>query len=312
MGQNKFTAQDLRQFQSLPLNIKVQMTKLRVKWWLDEFDGYVSFSGGKDSTVLLHIARQVDPDIPAVFVDTGLEYPEVREFALSQENVIRIQPKMNFRKVIETYGYPLISKEVSEKIYYARKNPDGWAGKFFKNSDFTKNSRYSLVKYAWLKDSQMPISHYCCYALKKLPMKKYERQTGKKPIIGVMASESELRRQSWLRNGCNAYESKNPRSQPMAFWTEQDVLEYIVKYNVPIASPYGEIKEDEKGKYYTTGVKRTGCVFCGFGAHLEKEPNKFQRLKQTHPQLWEYCMKDWDSGGLGMKDVLDFINVKIQ
>ena len=55
-------------------------------------------------------------------------------------------------------------------------------------------------------------------------------------------------------------------------------------------------------------MKRTGCVFCGFGAHLEKEPNKFQRLKQTHPQLWEYCMKDWDSGGLGMKDVLDFIN----
>ena len=65
-------------------------------------------------------------------------------------------------------------------------------------------------------------------------MKKYERQTGKKPIIGVMASESELRRLSWLRNGCNAYESKNPRSQPMAFWTEQDVLEYIVKYNVPM------------------------------------------------------------------------------
>lgn len=312
MGQNKFTAQDLRQFQSLPLNIKVQMTKLRIRWWLNEFDSYVAFSGGKDSTVLLHIARQVDPDIPAVFVDTGLEYPEVREFALSQENVIRLRPEMNFRKVIETYGYPLISKEVSGKIYYARKKPNGWAGKFFENSGYTKNSRYSLVRWNWLKDSQIPISNYCCHVMKKQPMKKYERETGEKPIIAVMASESELRRQSWLRNGCNAYDSKNPISKPMSFWTEEDVLQYIKENNLPYASVYGDIIEDENGKLKTTGCNRTGCVFCGFGAHLEKEPNRFQRLKQTHPQLWEYCMKDWDKGGLGMKNVLDKINVKIE
>ena len=312
MGQNKFTAEDLKQYQALPLDIKVRMTYLRIRWWLNEFDGYVSFSGGKDSTVLLHIARQVDSDIPAVFVDTGLEYPEVREFALSQENVIRLRPKMSFRKAIETYGYPLISKEVSEKIYYARKNPNGWAAKFFENSDYTKNSRYSLVRWNWLKDSQIPISHYCCYVMKKLPMKKYEKGTEKKPIIAVMASESELRRQSWLRNGCNAYDSKNPISKPMSFWTEQDVLQYIKQNNLPYASVYGDIVEDKNGKLKTTGCPRTGCVFCGFGAHLEKEPNRFQRLKQTHPQLWEYCMKDWDKGGLGMKNVLEQINVKIQ
>lgn len=75
---------------------------------------------------------------------------------------------------------------------------------------------------------------------------------------------------------------------------------------------YGDIIEDEKGKLKTTGCDRTGCVFCAFGCHLEKEPNRFQRLKQTHPNLWEYCMKDWENGGLGMKNVLEYINVKTE
>jgi len=68
----------------------------------------------------------------------------------------------------------------------------------------------------------------------------------------------------------------------------------------------------KSGKYYTTACSRTGYSFCGYGCHLEKEPNRFQRLKQTHPKLWEYCMKPWEDGGLGMKEVLGFINVKIE
>ena len=51
------------------------------------------------------------------------------------------------------------------------------------------------------------------------------------------------------------------------------------------------------------------CIFCGFGAHRDKCPNRFQQLKETHPKIWDYCMKDWDKGGLGMKEVLDYINV---
>lgn len=118
------TIQDLRIKQALPLEIKINMTKQRIREWVGHFgiDGvYVSFSGGKDSTVLLHIARQIYPDMKACFVDTGLEYPEIREFVKTFDNVEWLKPKMNFKQVIQKYGYPFISKEVSSCVYGARK-----------------------------------------------------------------------------------------------------------------------------------------------------------------------------------------------
>jgi hypothetical protein len=86
-------------------------------------------------------------------------------------------------------------------------------------------------------------------------------------------------------------------------------LEYIVRFNVPYPSVYGEIKTDEQGRYYTTGCDRTGCMFCMFGCHLEKEPNRFQRMKETHPRQYDYCMRPLDQKGLGLKEVLEYIGV---
>lgn len=315
--ENKYTVEDLRIMQSWSLQRKIQVTQTRIIEWYQKNNGkvYVSFSGGKDSTVLLDLARRIYPDIPAVFIDTGLEYPELREFVKSIPNVVWLKPEMNFRKVIKTYGYPLISKEVSQKIYTARRCPAGaYAGRFEPNSEHTKKygNRYSMAKWKPLRDSDIPISHMCCEIMKKRPAKKYEKQSGNKPIVGTMASESQNRRTSWLRHGCNSFDSVRPISQPMSFWTEQDVLEYISLTGISYAQVYGEIIKDKDGKYHTTKCDRTGCVFCGFGCHLEKEPNRFQRLKETHPKLWEYCMRDWDNGGLGMKNVLEYIGVKIE
>lgn len=118
---NKHVISDLYQMQSLSLNAKVRMTQRRIREWVDEYgeDGvYISFSGGKDSTVLLNIARKLYPNIRAVFVDTGLEYPEIRAFVKGFDNVDWIRPKLTFREVIGKYGYPFISKEVSETVYY--------------------------------------------------------------------------------------------------------------------------------------------------------------------------------------------------
>ena len=122
----KHTAADLKQMQSLPLEAKVAMTKARLEAWIREFDSdgcYISFSGGKDSTVLMDIIRNDmrERDIPAMFVDVPTQYPELREFAKTWDNVEIIRPKVSFMDVCDKYGFPLISKEVSESVYGARK-----------------------------------------------------------------------------------------------------------------------------------------------------------------------------------------------
>lgn len=322
MPERKYTTEDLKTMQAWSLERKIQVTQTRLIEWYQKFEGkvYVSFSGGKDSTVLLHIARQLYPDIEAVFVDTGLEYPEIREFVKRFDNVTWLKPEMNFREVVTKYGYPMISKEVSGYLSVTRGCPNGkTAMKFNVNNphDVKYGGRYSVVKWNKLIDSKIPISHKCCDVMKKKPVKKYEKVSENKAILATMAAESNLRKNAWMANGCNAFSAKRPTSQPMSFWMEQDVLEYIHLFNIPYASVYGDIVE-ENGGLKTTGCQRTGCVFCGFGAHLEKEPTRFQVLKKTHPKLYNYCLSGGeydDEGlwrptkdGLGMRHVFEELN----
>lgn len=122
VGVNKMpTRDDLKQRQSLPLSAKVAMSKVRIREWYTHFDGdvCVSFSGGKDSTVLAHLVHDLYPNVPLVFSNTGLEYPEIQSFARKMGAEF-IRPKMSFSEVISKYGYPLISKETAEAIQYAR------------------------------------------------------------------------------------------------------------------------------------------------------------------------------------------------
>lgn len=109
--------------QGWSLERKIRVTQTRIMEWYMRYDGqvFISFSGGKDSTVLLDLARRVYPDIPAVYVDTGLEYPELRDFVKTKDNVIWLRPRYPFTQILEKYGYPIISKEVSDVINGARK-----------------------------------------------------------------------------------------------------------------------------------------------------------------------------------------------
>ena len=312
----------LQELQALPLWRKIQITQARIIEWYQHFNGqvYVSFSGGKDSTVLLDLARRIFPDIEAVFVNTGLEYPEIQKFVKTFDNVTILRPSMRFDEVIKKYGYPLISKETALNIHYARHNKAEWAIKRLdgKNTD-GKESEYKrrYKKYKPLLDTDFNTSHFCCLVMKESPLNRYASKTGKHPIVATMACESGRREQAWIQTGCNAFDGKRPMSKPMSFWTERDVLLYIKEYNIPIASVYGEIVEDGE-KLKTTRCDRTGCVFCGFGCHLEKEPTRFQRLKETHPKLYNYCLNGGeydDEGlwrptkdGLGMRHVFEELN----
>ena len=121
---SRHTIEDLRYLQSLPLEMKIRLTKQRIREWIREYgeDGvYVSFSGGKDSTVLLDIVREEYPNVKAMFVDVPTQYPELKAFAKTFDNVDIVKSKMSFMEVCDKYGFPLISKEVSECVYGARK-----------------------------------------------------------------------------------------------------------------------------------------------------------------------------------------------
>lgn len=342
------TRDDLRQLQALPLELKIPMTKRRIREWVSEYgiDGvYVSFSGGKDSTVLLHIVREMYPEVEAVFVNTGLEYPEIQAFVKSFDNVTILRPKMRFDEVIKKYGYPLISKEVSECVGQGRialnRNDGAYTYRLKRLAGDVKSPGGFLDMSKWrpMLGVDFNVSANCCAVMKKAPIKHYAKQTGRRPITGQMAAESRLRTQKWLQHGCNGFDMKSPISNPLSFWTEQDVLQYIKRYKIPIASVYGSIEyaidpeqlrwsevapelaafeSKEQQQLKSTGCDRTGCIFCAFGCHLEKEPSRFQRLKETHPRQYQYCIGggEYDEAGvwkpnkqgLGMGHVFDELN----
>lgn len=320
------TAEDLRALQAKTLEEKIQISIARIIEWYEHWNGQVcvSFSGGKDSTVLLDLVRRVYPNVKACYSDTGLEFPEIRDFVNNFSNVEIVKPRLSFPEVIKKYGYPIISKQSSRMVWDIQHATErNVATVNLRLTGYNKNGVYCSSmkladKWQYLKDADFIVGDQCCENMKKHPLKDYYKKTGLHPMTAVMAVESNRREKAWKENGCNAFALKQPISTPMAFWTEQDVLRYIQKYNLSYAPVYGELKESN-GILYFTNYKRTGCVFCGFGCHLEKEPNRFQTLAQTHPQLYDYCMRGGkydESGkwvpdkGLGMAKVLDFINVK--
>ena len=230
---NGHTKERLKELQALPLERKVGFTAARIAEWYNHFNGkvYVSFSGGKDSTVLLHLVRSLFPDVKAMYVNTGLEYPEIVQFVKTFDNVDIIRPKISFKQVIEKYGYPVIGKEVSQNLSSAKNSPNGKVAKYFlDNKENPKfGTPYDLSKYSYLLDAPFKISASCCKVMKKSPASSYEKETGLSPITAQMAEESRLRYQLWLKQGCNAFSVNRPISNPMSFWTEQDVLEYIAR-----------------------------------------------------------------------------------
>lgn len=277
---------ELRQMQAMPLRLKIQMTAQRIESWYEYWDSYnirweddgppgvyLSFSGGKDSTVLRHILKNhciAVYDCPVVFVDTGLEYPEVRNFAMQNADVV-LRPKMNFRQVILKYGYPVIGKNQAHAIRDLQ-NAHG-------QNDATVNLRltgynrkgvycptYKLAeKWVPLKDAPFKISEQCCDVMKKAPFKQYEK--------GEECTPEDARRM---------------------LLSDRPADDYTWENNF---------------EFYTTGVSRTGCMFCAFGAHLESCPNRFQQMQVSHPKQYDYCMRPVDQGGLGMAKVLDYIGV---
>ena len=197
---NRHGKDDLRQMQSLPLEAKILMTQRRIRDWVDYWNGdvYVSFSGGKDSTVLKHIVDGMYDDVPAVFVNTGLEYPEIQTFVREvkagkyncfNSDVEILRPEMRFDEVIQKYGYPVISKEVAYKVSnVVKKNGEisDFYMQFFNGEylapDGTK-SPYNIERWKFLLDAPFRVSAKCCDVMKKNPVKNMGRKRDGKRLL---------------------------------------------------------------------------------------------------------------------------------
>ena len=262
MTDNKHTPEDLKRLQSYDLCNKIQISIARIMEWYNRNDKkcYVSFSGGKDSTVLAWLAAQVcklfDCKLILWFSDTGLEFPELREhvktysewlkltFSIEVETIMDTPKDKNgkriiFKDVILNEGYPILSKNISRQIGdVQRLGQDCWAARCF---DGRETGMYDMRRWKYVLSAPYKVSNKCCEIMKKRPAHRFTKLSGLMPIIGTMACESRQRKTEWLHNGCNAFNKKNPSSQPMSFWTEQDVLECLVKYEIPYSSVYGNI-----------------------------------------------------------------------
>lgn len=319
-----YNAEVLNQWHTAPLDYVVEHSIEKIVEWIEQWCGanlgarysYITYSGGLDSTVLIDMIKRfteygeyIGEYLQIVFVDTGLEYPEVRKQALSKATIV-LRPKLTFRQVLQQYGYPVVSKTQAQAIrkLTTQNLSEKYRNKLLHGDEKGKAGKLS-DKFHYLLKAPFPISERCCDIMKKAPIHKFEHENNDRylgtAITGERAEESENRKRIYYEYGCNAWKTKNPKSRPLSIWSHQHVLEYISRYKVPYASVYGEIKKDYLGRYYNTGVNRTGCMFCMFGCHLEKQPNRFQQMAVTHPKQYDHCINKLELG-----KVLDYMNVE--
>ena len=312
----------LRQYQALSLRGKIRLSEMRVHEWHEAFEGqvYIAISG-KDSCCMADLIWSLYPNVHAVFADTGNELDSVKANINAMIDAGRpieiVYPKMSFDDVVERYGYPVVSKKVSDYVNRCRRTSNPQVLRRHLNGENADGSPSPMSKIPnkWQKliDAPFDVTNKCCGILKCKPMGEYAKRTGRKAFVGTMADESFARLNSYLNHGgCNAFEQKDQCSRPIMFWTEQDVLQYAREKDVLLPTAYAE-KEDgewvyqremEDGTWKMCGDQRTGCKFCLFGIHLEKGENRIQRLARIEPDSYRHCIEN-----LGYDKVMDLLGV---
>ena len=297
--------------------------------------------GGLDSiTLLLFVRKLLGPDIVGASV-SALEDKSIQ--AVHRKlGVVRIAPKMNMAQVLNTFGFPVISKAVAKKIehlqippeqadkrtmYYNHALMTGETGPWghFQQSEEMKLPDKYLELFGGLYNDQRPdleckvapfkVSAQCCHWMKELPAQEWQEQRNAWPFLGLMQSEGGQRRWGLQQHGCNYIGKSTARSCPFNHFSRQDLLHLARDLNAPIPEIYGEIVEDADGRLRTTKAQRTGCVMCGFGIHLDKRPHHFDLLRARSEKEWAFWMyqvcTDPDTGEeYGWGRVLDWIGVE--
>ena len=326
-----------------PYEFKRRYARIRAEEFARECDGrelnYHVSVGGLDSIVLYLFLHEI----------CGIDAPGVSASSLEDKSIQRVHKALGIinvpplkrkdgsfwtkAKVIQEFGFPVISKEVAAKIELLQ-NPSeknktvrhaiitGETGAY---GGWQKNSKMQL-KQRWLElfggyenetegcDFRKPdflVSSKCCYYLKEKNCDDWGKEHNSVPYLGLMASEGGRRAKSLRMNGCNYFGASTIRSAPFAIFGRQDILTLALEMDIP--ESYGTIERQPDGSLYTTKAQRTGCSMCGFGIHMEKRPHRFDMLYKSNPKEWDYLMfhlcKDAEGKEYGWAKVLDYIGV---
>ena len=277
---------------------KIKLTNKLIKEFYEKLDGnvYISFSGGLDSTVLLNMVRTLYPDCLAIRIIEP-SYKELNDFVNCFDHCKQLMPKLSFNEILNKYGYPIISKEVSKNISRYRNTNDEDVKKY-RLYGIKKDGSKGMVgvipkKWKYLIDAPFKISDRCCDIIKKNPIRRFEKQSNLKPYLGIKALDSNSRLLLYLKYGCNVFKGNKIKSNPLIFWNDNDIWKYI---------------RDNKINYcglYNKGEKNLGCIYCLFGIQYEKIPNRIQRMYNIDKRLYRYAFDK-----LNYSMVLDYINVQ--
>lgn len=265
---------------------------------------YVSFSGGKDSTVLHYLVDMALPGngIPRVFCNTGIEYVKIVEFVKSMaEKDSRFQmifPKKNIRKTLEEVGYPFKSKEHSEKLKEFRKR--GYLPKYMEryitgmNRDGTATSFKcpKVLLHQFSMDYPLKVSELCCDEMKKKPFKQWMKENGKTIAITGMKKE-----EGGTRLQLNCITNKGTKFHPLAVVSEEFEDWFIDKYSIRLCELY----------YPPFNFKRTGCKGCPFSLELQKQLDVMEKLLPNERKqcevIWKPVYDEYRRIGYRLKSV---------
>ena len=257
-----------------------------------ETNFYLSFSGGKDSTVLSWLIDYAIPGnkIKRVYVDTGLELNMIKDFVKKKqkedERIIIIQPSKNVKKTLEEKGYPFKSKAHSDFVHrfqtrgklksvkqYLGERPDGkepWSS--FKSCP-------AILKYQFEEGVNIKISDSCCKEMKEEPINNWAKENNiSYSIVGIMASEGGRRTGA----KCLAFRSGKLKAfQPLAPITK-DFEDWLIKEkSIEICPIY----------YHPYNFTRTGCKGCPFAINLQEELDVLEKYFPTERKQAEYIWK---------------------